>query len=164
MNTLMQRWWRGQRGEWFVIAQFTLLLAIILGPKTVAGLPPWPAHLFSLSSLGGVVLLVSGCLISLAAVLQLRSNLTPLPHPKDGATLVVAGMYRFVRHPIYLGVMLMATGFALFVQGWLTLGEAVILALFFDIKSRREEIWLTERFPDYTAYQRRVWKLIPFRY
>ena len=38
------------------------------------------------------------------------------------------------------------------------------LAMFFDIKSRREEVWLAEHFPEYAAYQRRVRKLIPFIY
>ena len=58
----------------------------------------------------------------------------------------------------------MAIGFALSVQGWLTLFEALALAVFFDIKSRREEVWLAEHFPDYADYQRRVRKLIPFIY
>lgn len=46
---------------------------------------------------------------------------------------------RFVRHPISFGVIVMSIAFALFVQGCLTLFEAVALTLFFDFKSRREE-------------------------
>jgi protein-S-isoprenylcysteine O-methyltransferase Ste14 len=164
MNTLKQAWWRGQRGEWYVIAQVVLFLAIVLGPRTIAGLPPWPAVLVSVSSMTGIVLLALGGLVALFAALRLGSNLTPLPHPKEGATLVVNGMYRFVRHPIYFGVILMAIGFALAVQGWLTLVEAAGLALFLDIKSRREEVWLANHFPTYPAYQQRVRKLIPFLY
>lgn len=109
-------------------------------------------------------LLALGSLVSLLAALHLGSNLTPLPQPKEGATLVVTGMYRFVRHPIYFGVIMMGIGFALWVNGWLTLVEAVVLALFFDIKSRREEVWLAEHFSTYAAYQQRVRKLIPFVY
>ena len=157
-------WRHGQRGEWYVVAQVALLLAIILGPRTLAGLPPWSAGLISASSIAGMVLLGLGGLVSLLAVVNLGSNLTPLPHPKDGATLVVSGMYRFVRHPIYFGVIVMAAGFALSVHGWVTLAEAATLALFFDIKSRREEIWLADHFPAYAAYQQRVRKLIPFVY
>jgi protein-S-isoprenylcysteine O-methyltransferase Ste14 len=58
----------------------------------------------------------------------------------------------------------MAIGYALTVQGWLTLLEALVLGIFFDIKSRREEIWLLEHFPDYANYRRKVAKLIPFIY
>jgi len=164
MNPSSQPWWRGRRGEWYVVAQVALLLAIILGPTTQAGLPPWPSGLTGVSSIAGMVLLAVGGLVALLAVVNLGSNLTPLPHPKDGATLVVSGMYRFVRHPIYFGVILMAAGFALSVHGWVTLAEAAALALFFDIKSRREEIWLVNHFPAYAAYQQRVRKLIPFVY
>ncbi len=41
-----------------------------------------------------------------------------------------------------------------------------VAALFvlLDVKSRREERWLVEKFPEYPAYQRRVRKLIPFVY
>ncbi len=113
MNRSKQAWWRGQRGEWFVIAQFALFLLIVLGPRTVAGLPPWPAVISHFASSVGMGFLALGGLVSLIAALHLGSNLTPLPHPKEGATLVVTGMYRFVRHPIYLGVILMAAGFAL---------------------------------------------------
>ncbi len=164
MDQSKQPWWRGQRGEWYVIAQFALFLLIVLGPRTVTGLPPWPAGLFSVSSIAGTVLLALGGLVSLLAVLHLGSNLTALPHPKEGATLVETGMYRFVRHPIYFGVIVMGIGFALSVQGWLTLFEAAALAVFFDIKSRREEVWLAEHFPNYEDYRRRVRKLIPFIY
>jgi protein-S-isoprenylcysteine O-methyltransferase Ste14 len=49
-------------------------------------------------------------------------------------------------------------------EGWLTIGYAIILLVFFDIKSRREERWLSEKFSGYAAYQKRVRKLIPLLY
>jgi protein-S-isoprenylcysteine O-methyltransferase Ste14 len=36
--------------------------------------------------------------------------------------------------------------------------------VFFDAKSRIEEVWLTEKFPDYTNYSTSVKKLIPWVY
>jgi protein-S-isoprenylcysteine O-methyltransferase Ste14 len=39
-----------------------------------------------------------------------------------------------------------------------------VLLIFFDIKSRREEKWLQDKYSNYTAYQKRVRKLIPFIY
>jgi len=53
---------------------------------------------------------------------------------------------------------------ALLVQGWLTLGYAALLFVFLDFKSRREERWLTEKFPAYGDYRQRARKLIPFVY
>jgi protein-S-isoprenylcysteine O-methyltransferase Ste14 len=94
----------------------------------------------------------------------LGQNLTAVPHPKEDAHLVETGAYRVVRHPIYSGIVLGSVGFALFVNGGLTLLYALVIFLFFDAKSRREERWLAERYTDYTAYQQRVHKLIPYVY
>ena len=65
---------------------------------------------------------------------------------------------------VFVGLALIGLGWALFVQGWLTLAWAGLLLVFFDIKSRREEAWLMARFPTYAAYRKRVRKLIPYLY
>ena len=74
------------------------------------------------------------------------------------------GAYRLVRHPIYGGIILMAYGWGLVAQGFFTLAYASLVFLFLDLKSRREEGWLEEKFPGYAGYQKRVRKLIPFIY
>ncbi|ATE62020.1 methyltransferase family protein [Thauera sinica] len=157
-------WWKGRRGEWYVAAQGLLFALVAFGPRSASGLPPWPEPAAALATAAGIGLLVLGAAICAAAALHLGSNLTPLPHPRDDATLVTTGLYRYVRHPIYCGVLLLAFGWALFVQGWLTLAYAALLFAFFDLKSRREETWLMARFPDYADYRRRVRRLIPFLY
>lgn len=58
-----------------------------------------------------------GIALSLAAALHLGANLTPLPHPKDDACFVASGPYRLVRHPMYGGVILLALGWAFYVEG-----------------------------------------------
>lgn len=156
--------WKSRRGEWYVVLQLILFAVILFGPRTAAGLPPWPAALSPFFSVAGGALMAAGAAMTALAALHLGPNLTPLPHPKDDATLVVTGLYGLVRHPIYSGLILMAFGWALWVQGWLTLAYALALTLFFDLKSRREEVWLERKFPDYAGYRRRVRKLIPFVY
>ena len=98
------------------------------------------------------------------ASLRLGKSLTPLPHPRDDAELTINGPYRLVRHPIYSGLIMASPGWALWLNGWLTLVYALMLFVFFDIKSRREETCLTTRYRDYAAYRQRVRKLIPFVY
>jgi protein-S-isoprenylcysteine O-methyltransferase Ste14 len=157
-------WWQGKRGEWYVVLQVGLLILVAIGPRTWPGLPAWSPGWSGLGTIGGGPLFLAGALLAVAGVLSLGRNLTPLPRPKDDATLVVAGAYRLVRHPIYSGLAAMAFGWGMWVHGWLTLGYALLLFVFFDCKSRREERWLREKFPEYAAYQRRVRKLIPFIY
>jgi protein-S-isoprenylcysteine O-methyltransferase Ste14 len=159
-----QPWWRGAKGEWYVVVQILIFLLVAFGPRNLPGWPAWPAPWAAIASAAGAVLVVAGGLLAVAGVLRLGSNLSVLPYPKDGAPLVETGPYRIVRNPIYSGLILAAFGWGLFVHGWLTLLYAAVLFAFFDIKSRVEERWLCERFPDYAGYQGRVRKLIPWVY
>jgi protein-S-isoprenylcysteine O-methyltransferase Ste14 len=157
-------WWRGKRGEWYVATQVILIGLVFLGPRTLPSLPTWPRPVIKVSVFTGVALMFAGCCLLLASLVRLGSNLTPLPYPKQHATLVQTGPYHVVRHPMYSGGIMLAYGWALAVSGWLTLVYATVLLVFLDIKSDREEQWLTDKFPGYPEYQRRVRKLIPFVY
>jgi protein-S-isoprenylcysteine O-methyltransferase Ste14 len=158
-------WWKGMRGEWYVVAQAFLFALVLFGPPTLPGWAVW-APPFSWAATGvGAALAIAGGALAVAGLFGLgQANLTALPYPKDEARLVETGPYAVVRHPIYSGLILGALGFGLLVQGWLTVGYALVLFAFFDVKSRREERWLVERFPEYAEYRTRVRKLIPWVY
>ncbi len=152
----------GANGMW--LFSFYLFILIFLTPLVVPKLVAWPEP-WDVVGVGlGIIMLGLGGLIALAGVLSLGSNLTAVPYPKDEASLVEKGAYHFVRHPIYSGIILGAVGWGLFTNSLLALLLALVLFVFFDIKSRREEQWLCEKYADYPAYQKRVRKLIPFIY
>jgi protein-S-isoprenylcysteine O-methyltransferase Ste14 len=158
-------WYRGTRGEWYVVLQVFLFALIALGPRTLPGLPAWPGGSAGIAvSFIGAAMVFVGVTLAVAALLNLGPNLTPLPYPKDGSTLIESGAYGIVRHPIYSGLIAAAFGWALIVHGTLTLAYAALLFVFFDIKSRREEQWLCDKFPEYGAYRARVRKLVPWVY
>lgn len=157
---MKQQWWLGKRGEWYVVIQFVILALVVFGPRG----PSWPAPWTGIGLLLGLFLGLVGGLLGLTGLRSLGQNLTAVPHPLDDGQLVTGGAYRFVRHPIYSGIILAAFGFGLTINGFLTLLYGVVLFLFFDIKSRREEKWLVEKYADYSAYQKRARKLIPFIY
>jgi protein-S-isoprenylcysteine O-methyltransferase Ste14 len=152
------------RGEWYVIIQFILFALIALGPRDLPGTDGWPPPWNTIGIGLGLLFGFLGGLLGLAGVVSLGTNLTAVPHPKDDAVLVQSGAYKFVRHPIYSGIILAGIGFAFVTNGTLTFLYVLILFLFFDIKSRREEKWLAEKYSDYPDYQKRVKKLIPFVY
>lgn len=154
-------WWQGQRGEWYVVVQVCLLGLVAVSPWITTWLPAWPATLVGVARWIGALMLVVATVIALAGALHLGHNLTPLPHPKDDATLVETGIYGLIRHPLYSGLIGLSIGWALFMANTLTLLCAALLFVFFDIKTRREERWLMTKFPAYADYRRRVRKFMP---
>ena len=153
------------RGEWYVVVQGLLVLLVLLGPAEMPGLPRWGGPWATVTLLSAVVVSGAGLLLATLGVLGLgRRNLSPFPRPKEDSQLVATGAYAIVRHPMYSGVSLIALGWALAQRSPLVLGYAVMLFLFLDIKSRREEDWLRQKFPNYSGYQRRVKRLVPFLY
>ena len=159
-----EHWWRGARGEWLVVAQVALIGLVFFGPRTVLGQPTWSFPFAALCPIAGGLLMATGGVLLLAGLVKLGPGLTPLPYPKDGARLVETGPFALVRHPMYSGGLMLGVGWALCVRGWLTVGYVVVLFLFLDLKSTREERWLAQRYPAYGDYQRRVRKLVPFVY
>jgi protein-S-isoprenylcysteine O-methyltransferase Ste14 len=157
-------WYKGQRGEWYVVAQVLFFALVAFGPRHLPGLPQLPDSLTLPLQIAGAGLGLFGLGLMAAAFFNLGPSLTPLPKPKDDCQLCTQGAYGLVRHPIYSAGIFMALGWALFIQGGLTLVYALLLLAFFDIKARREEAWLAEKFPQYPAYQEKVRKLIPGLY
>jgi protein-S-isoprenylcysteine O-methyltransferase Ste14 len=149
----------GPRGEGWLLLQLLLLLAIV----AAATLFPLPADssVEQTARVAGLVVLVGGLAVFGLGIVTLGSSLSPLPAPLPGAGLVERGIYRFIRHPIYSGLILAALGGSVYAVSGLALGLTLVLAVVLDLKSRREEIWLRERFPGYEAYAARTRKFIP---
>jgi protein-S-isoprenylcysteine O-methyltransferase Ste14 len=109
------------------------------------------------------VLCLAGLAFSIWARLTLGRNWSGTVTLKEGHELILRGPYRFVRHPIYTGLfaMILATAIAF---GHLVAFVGVLLAFVsFWIKLGYEEKVMLSQFPDqYTAYQKRVKRIIPF--
>ena len=160
-----QPWWKGARGEWFVVVQFVLFALIAIGPRTWPGGPVCPLAVARIATWVGVAFMLFGVALSVGGLMALGSpNLTALPFPKDTAELRESGPYAIVRHPIYSGLIFGAFGWGLYLHAPLTNLFALALFVLFDLKSRREERWLTERFPQYREYCARVKRLVPWVY
>ena len=157
-------WWKGARGEWFVVIQDVLMLLVFVGPRTVSGGWEWSLAASRERQVVGAVLVAVGTAFLLAGLFRLGRALTPMPYPKSNAPLVQTGPFALVRHPIYSGGLVASLGIAVGVSGWLTWWYVAALFALVDSKSRWEERWLSEKFPEYRDYQRRVRKLVPFVY
>jgi protein-S-isoprenylcysteine O-methyltransferase Ste14 len=110
-----------------------------------------------------VVLCIAGLLVALWARVILGRNWSGMVTLKEGHELVERGPYRFVRHPIYTGMVAMFFATAL-LQRHLAgfLGMLLVFASFW-IKLGFEEKLMLQQFPQrYAAYRRRTKRIIPF--
>jgi protein-S-isoprenylcysteine O-methyltransferase Ste14 len=154
----------GPRGEGWVAIQVVIFAAIAWSGWFMAG--AWTGAVATLGLIGGSVLIVAGGALATVALIALDGGdaLTAVPHPRDAARLVDSGAYRLSRHPIYGGLIIAAFGWALARGSLVAAAGALVLLVFFDLKRRREEVWLVARYPDYEAYRARTRRLIPFLY
>jgi protein-S-isoprenylcysteine O-methyltransferase Ste14 len=111
----------------------------------------------------GTALLVGGLAFACWARVALGRNWSNVVTIKVGHELVQNGPYRWVRHPIYTGLLLAIAGTALTGDLWMDLAAVPLVFVAFWIKLRREETWMMEQFgAAYIAYAKRTARLIPF--
>jgi protein-S-isoprenylcysteine O-methyltransferase Ste14 len=110
----------------------------------------------------GAVLFACGLALAIWARIHLGRNWGMPMTQRVEPELVTSGPYRFVRHPIYSGLLLGVVGTAL-ATNFLGLAIAVILCAYFYYAATVEEKNLVVAFPTaYPAYREHTKKLIPF--
>ncbi len=143
------------RGNLYVAIQFVFLG--VLGFTPAGDL--WVAT--GLVGLAGIVLEFAGIAVLAVAFVNLGSSLTAHPMPRDSASLKTTGLYAVVRHPIYLGLLLLGAGLTVVGASWWHVGALVGLSVLLHFKADFEERLLRATYPDYEAYARRVGRLLP---
>jgi protein-S-isoprenylcysteine O-methyltransferase Ste14 len=156
----------GSRGEGWVALQLgAIALVAIAGRVDAAPTSVDPSLAMALRAAGLGLLVFAGLLIlSGSFVLRSAGAFSVLPRPISGGEFVASGPYRIVRHPVYAGLILGGLGIALDRLSVSTLLATLLLAIILDLKRRREEQWLVERFPGYGAYRERTKAFVPFVY
>ena len=130
----------------FVAVQAVLIAALVVVPAADHySVPTWLEVAANACFWSGVVLAV------LAAAFLGRS-LTATPVPSARAALRTSGPYRFVRHPIYTGVVLIVVGLAVRSGNVIGVVLGLVTLAFFHRKATWEEQRLRARFAEYDAY------------
>jgi protein-S-isoprenylcysteine O-methyltransferase Ste14 len=105
----------------------------------------------------GAILVAAGAGMMTWGIRALGPSLTPRIEPLPTGQLITTGPYAHVRHPIYAGVVLFLTGYALSWSNWtMAVLVALLTRTYFGAKAKAEERWLVQRFPDYQNYMRYV--------
>ena len=115
------------------------------------------------SDVVALVLCVAGMSLAIWARRDLGRNWSATPTIREGHELIVSGPYRFVRHPIYSGILLALFGTAIASGNVLWLVALASFLGLFAFRMRAEEQLMGAEFPDqYPSYAARTRALIPF--
>jgi protein-S-isoprenylcysteine O-methyltransferase Ste14 len=111
----------------------------------------------------GALLYTIGLTVAVAGRIQLGSNWSDIESAQilNNHTIISSGVYNYVRHPIYVGDLLLLLGLELSLNSWLVAG-VVLMAPIVIWKAVREEKMLAEVLPGYDEYCLRTKRFIPF--
>ena len=163
VKATQERNWSGGSFRWVIIR---IVIIVLLRDFFGLSIPFFTISLIShseLLSVVSVILVGIGLVIALVARATLAGNWSSDVDVKVNHELITTGIYRYARHPIYTGVLLMGLGSALFLGTISAFLGFLFLLGFFWFKTRREEKLLTKHFPkEYPAYKNHTKALIPF--
>lgn len=148
----------------FFLFPFLFVLSFHEKQSIIPGLLPfWDTELVRYA---GLFILVIGEIITFSSRLSLGRYGTTVIIVEDDHQLITSGVYGYVRHPIYLGGLLLYTGIILAFGGFLVpFVMFIVWLLLMHGRLRLEEKLLEEKFgEEYRDYKKRTKKLIPFIY
>ena len=110
----------------------------------------------------GVGLFALGGCIQFSSMRQLGRQYSPMVLLQSSHQLVQRGLYSYIRHPMYAGLLLALPGISASFRSVLALPIAIATAAFVYIRIRAEERMLAARFgPEFETYKQRTKMLIP---
>lgn len=138
-----------------VVTQFFLFALYFIDLKFYSfQLPDWLSYI-------AIFFVVLGLLIVLFGILSLNVNFSPFPSPRSNASLISHGIYRYLRHPVYSGIIIALFAYALFSFSVFRILVTGGLMVVFYFKTNLEEELLKERFDDYEDYMKRTGRFFP---
>jgi protein-S-isoprenylcysteine O-methyltransferase Ste14 len=145
------------KGNLLVVGQFVLLGFLFLYPANKNFYGDLAVEL-DLLNLG---LLFIALVVLITGALNLGPALTAHPIPNKKATLITKGLYRYIRHPIYTGLLIAGAAFVISGGLFPQIIFYLLLVVLLNYKARFEEGLLAERFPDYVEYRKTTGRFFP---
>jgi protein-S-isoprenylcysteine O-methyltransferase Ste14 len=141
-------------------AKVGILLGIV-GQTLLPDVLPLAADATPLRAVGTLLFTV-GLAMALAGRLQLGDNWSDIESAvvRREHRVVSRGIYRYIRHPIYSGDLILLAGFELALNSWLVVGP-LLLAPVVARQAAKEEDALAETLPGYDQYRLRTNRFLP---
>lgn len=141
------------KGNVLVVLQFALIAAILLMASDEVNVP-W-------IYVGGVLFIAPGIIILFLSIKQLGGSLTANPVPRESGRLIETGLYKYVRHPIYTGLLLATLGSCVQSMAVVKFFFWFLLLALLIYKARFEEKLLAAKYSTYTDYMKRTGRFVP---
>lgn len=146
-----------RRGFPWVPAQHLLTALLVFVPVATHD-GPVSKPLFVAST----VLFLVGGTIGIWSVGALGRNRRPSPEPMPDGELVQGGPYRWVRHPMYVGLWLSLVGWVCMLGSPIGMGLLAPMTAVLMGKARVEERLMSKRHPGYLDYAGRTGRFVPW--
>jgi len=131
----------------FLILQFLLVAVYVADPFYLNfDIPSWIKYC-------ALVFLATGIVIILFGVLNLNQALDHMSPSIKNTGVFFRGIYRYIGHPIYAGMLVVMIAVAWFMGSWFKMGVTVILGVIFYFKSSLEEHKLIQEYVQYKDYK-----------
>ncbi len=139
----------------FFISFIALLAAWLLNALKIGRMPYWVGWV-------GVLLALCGLFVRAWAMRSLGTSYTRTLRVAQGQHIVQEGPYRFIRHPGYLGMILVWIGASAATGNWIVLLVVfVVIISAYHNRIYHEEEMLLSKLPGYDEYRAHTWRLIP---
>jgi protein-S-isoprenylcysteine O-methyltransferase Ste14 len=149
-----------ERGGWWVVGEAAIIGLYIVALLGTTGIDEGTGTGFA--QIVGVVLVAFAIVVGAWSLVLHGNKITLYPYPPDGATLIAAGPYRLVRHPIDLAVVSGAVGLGLVALSPAGILVGLTMIPFFGAKVGFEEDALVESVPGYREYRSAIpYRIIP---
>ena len=143
------------------IARFFAFESVFI--LVLLNLKVWFINPFSLMQIISWIILILSAYIVITGYLLLKKIGEPDSNFENTSVLVRSGIYKYIRHPLYLSVFLLGTGVMLKDPDRIQLILGVINLIAVYITARIEEKEMIEKFGDnYRAYMKETMMFIPF--
>jgi protein-S-isoprenylcysteine O-methyltransferase Ste14 len=142
-----------QKGKRLVFLQFALIIVLAIFPDSL-DVDPTLEYV-------GIAMIAIGVVTLFAGFRGLGKSLTANPVPTEDGVLVTKGIYSIVRHPIYLGLLIITLGLVVSSGVWAQIIVWVALVVLLVYKMRWEEVLLSAKYKGYAEYMTKVPGLVP---
>jgi protein-S-isoprenylcysteine O-methyltransferase Ste14 len=145
------------KGNLLVLGQFVLIALLILVPSSGLNTGVFSTFLVGTS----LISMFFGFVVLALSAINLGKSLTAHPIPGKNAVLVTDGLYRFVKHPIYSGLILVAFGLTIAGGFFPHTLFFIALVVLLNYKASFEEKLLASAYAGYNEYSRKTGRFIP---